>query len=160
MVCSHEVIVSGILALWPCTSFFNRCGKGTMESPTAEDLPAPEVVASGSRDWSKLPLDALASVFGKLRAVEILMGAGLVCDSWLEAAKVPELWRSVFMVEPKINHDALRAMAKVAADRSAGQLEFFAGEKFVTDELLKYIGDRYLASLSCHSKESSSGHYR
>lgn len=118
-----------------------------------DDVPAPE--AGSNRDWSELPLDALSSVFGKLGANEILLGAGLVCRCWLEAAKLPELWRSVDMAnhkvveevveESKINSDALRAMAKVAVDRSGGQLELFLGNLFVTDELLKYIGDRYLS---------------
>lgn len=123
------------------------------------------------RDWSELPLDALTSVFAKLGAIEVLMGAGLVCHSWLEAAKMPDLWRFVNMVrhkvvedldkvsfltvstsrgipiysnrKPKIDRDVLCAMAKVAVDRSGGQLQVFIGKRFVTDELLKYIGDRY-----------------
>ena len=115
------------------------------------------------RDRSELLLDALASVFVKLDAIEILMGAGLVCRSWLHAAKLPDLWRSVDMarhkvvddindnmeafrvspVEPKINCDVLCAMARVAVDRSRGQLEVFVAKRFVTDQLLEYIGDRY-----------------
>ncbi|KAF8775009.1 hypothetical protein HU200_005058 [Digitaria exilis] len=105
-----------------------------------EDTPA------SVRDCLELPLDALASIFDKLGAIEILMGAGLVCHSWLKAAKVPELWRSVNILdhkvvheldrvgssaggveEPKINGNVLRAMAKVAVDRSGGQLLAFAG---------------------------------
>ncbi|XP_039853257.1 putative F-box/LRR-repeat protein 9 [Panicum virgatum] len=135
-----------------------RPGSGEgMDAPpptgTGDDSPEP------TRDWSELPLDALASVFVKLGAIEILMGAGLVCRSWLHAAKLPDLWRSVDMarhkvvdnivdifgaspVDPKINRVVLRAMARFAVDRSRGQLEVFVAKRFVTDQLLEYIGDR------------------
>ncbi|TVU43200.1 hypothetical protein EJB05_09647, partial [Eragrostis curvula] len=119
----------------------------------------PVQVPFDTRDWSELPLDALTLLFAKLGAIEVLMGAGLVCHSWLDAAKVPDLWRSVNMErhkvveeltvvsfpfpEPKkIDSDVLCAMAKVAVDRSGGQLEVFVGKQFVDYELLKYIGDR------------------
>uniref|UniRef100_A0A0E0QFE3 Uncharacterized protein n=1 Tax=Oryza rufipogon TaxID=4529 RepID=A0A0E0QFE3_ORYRU len=38
---------------------------------------------------------------------------------------------------------ALCAVAKVAVDRADGQLEAFMGRKFVSNQLLKYIADRY-----------------
>ncbi|PUZ50465.1 hypothetical protein GQ55_6G060400 [Panicum hallii var. hallii] len=136
-----------------------RCGEGMDDAPPigTGDSPVP------ARDWSELPLDALVSVFVKLGAIEILMGARLVCRSWLQAAELPELWRSVVMachkvvdnivdvdddtvraspVEPKINRDVLCAMARVAVDLSRGQLEVFVARRFVTDQLMEYIGDR------------------
>ncbi|KAI4988845.1 hypothetical protein ZWY2020_036162 [Hordeum vulgare] len=107
------------------------------------------------------------------------MGAGFVCHSWLEAAKTPGLWRKVDMgrgsrdkemMEKKrgagidlddSNHLSknslviMCAMAKMAVDRSDRKLEVFVGEKFVTDEILSYVGARSpslkkLAILSCH----------
>ncbi|CAL5010820.1 unnamed protein product [Urochloa decumbens] len=71
-----------------------------MEAPTVDVPPLPS-----DRDWSELPLDALAMVFGKIGAIDILMGAGLVCHSWLEAAKLPDLWRSVDMAHHKLLDD-------------------------------------------------------
>ncbi|RLM60635.1 putative F-box/LRR-repeat protein 23 [Panicum miliaceum] len=111
----------------------------------------PVQMLSKSRDWSELPADVLPLVFANLGAVDILMGSGLVCHSWLEAAKVPHLWRSVDMANHKVlekmDDDVLCEMAKVAMDRSKGQLEVFLGKFFVTDEILKYIGDRGFTDL-------------
>ncbi|GJN09471.1 hypothetical protein PR202_ga27480 [Eleusine coracana subsp. coracana] len=129
--------------LWTCN---DKTEKGRTDV-------TPVQATSDSRDWSELPLDALTSVFTKLGAIEVLMGAGLVFNSWLQAAKVPDVWRSVNMARhkviddlhhfgPKINRHVLCAMAKMAVDRSGGQLELFVGKFFVTDELLKYIADR------------------
>jgi hypothetical protein len=116
---------------------------GAFSRPELETTP----VAAG-RDWSELPVDALVLVFARLGPVEILMGSGLVCRSWLQAAKEPELWRSVDMADHRVVEEmegsALCAMAKLAVDRSKGRLEVFLGKYFVTDGLLKYIGHRYL----------------
>uniref|UniRef100_A0A8R7RE54 F-box domain-containing protein n=1 Tax=Triticum urartu TaxID=4572 RepID=A0A8R7RE54_TRIUA len=102
--------------------------------------------APPARDWSSLPLDALSSIFVRLSAVDVLMGAGLVCGSWLEAANFPDVWRSVDMDKDEavfLKADAvLRKMAKVAVNRSDGQLRVFIGRMFVTDDLIKYIMER------------------
>ncbi|CAO2209881.1 unnamed protein product [Urochloa humidicola] len=124
----------------------------------ASSLPEPASPPAG-RDWSELPLDALVMIFARLGPVEILMGSGLVCRSWLQAAKEPELWRSVDMANQRVVEEmkggVLCAMAKAVVDRSMGKLEVFLGKYFVTDELLKYIADRsgslkILGLISCH----------
>jgi hypothetical protein len=105
---------------------------------------------SAARDWSLLPLDALASVFTRLSASDVLAGAGLVCHSWLQAAKVPDVWRVVDINNIELNSNTkfndLCAMAKSAVDRSVGQLREFAGKYFITDELMQYIVERFVLS--------------
>ncbi|KAM0910231.1 hypothetical protein ACQ4PT_014293 [Festuca glaucescens] len=130
-----------------------------------------------ARDWSLLPIDVLVSVFARVGAVDVLMGAGLVCHSWLQAAKLPDVWRVVDMQEVEVvlseevlfrDHwmplyeylDVLRAMAKTAVDRSGGQLREFVGNEFVTDELIQYIVERSpllttLRLVSCRSNSFS-----
>nr|CAB3480273.1 unnamed protein product [Digitaria exilis] len=116
----------------------------------------PATEPASARDWSELPRDAIASVFTKLGAVETLMGAGLVCHSWLDAAMEPYLWQSLNMAHPNIfvvkekfgpnkYRGVLRAMAKEAVDRSAGQLlEVFIRQGFVNDGFLNYIGENFV----------------
>uniref|UniRef100_A0A0E0EIV8 F-box domain-containing protein n=1 Tax=Oryza meridionalis TaxID=40149 RepID=A0A0E0EIV8_9ORYZ len=111
-----------------------------------EQVPVPEPPAE-MRDWSELLLDALSVVFTKLGAVEVLIGAGLVCHSWLDAAKVPELWRTVDMAVlyrdmGSKNLGILTAMGKRAVKRSNWQLEVFKGRDFITNQLLKYVRRR------------------
>nr|CAB3480271.1 unnamed protein product [Digitaria exilis] len=84
----------------------------------------PAIEPGATRDLSELPRNAIAL----LGPIGILMGAGLLCHSWLDAAMVPELWRSVDMASPNIAIAKMKfwtAMAKKAVDRSDGQLEVF-----------------------------------
>ncbi|CAL5003462.1 unnamed protein product [Urochloa decumbens] len=79
-----------------------------MESAT-KALPDPAPPSNDTRDWSALPFDAMYLVFTKLDLFDILMGAGLVCHSWLDAAKVPSLWRCVDMAYHRIVEEKLRS---------------------------------------------------
>ncbi|GJN19691.1 hypothetical protein PR202_gb06992 [Eleusine coracana subsp. coracana] len=83
--------------------------------------PPAEAEAEGeTRDWSEMPTDALAAVFGKLDAAELLTGAGLVCRAWHRlAATDPTLWRRVDMSDQGdlLETEEAEAMARAAVDR-------------------------------------------
>ena len=114
-------------------------------------------------DWSELPADLLPAVFAKLGAAEVLMGAGLVCRAWREAARLPQAWRRIDMrwlpwgahmkhyrhgVPRTKDPEVVRAMTRLAVDRSGGRVEVFAADGgFVTDELLKYVAERSVYQL-------------
>ncbi|KAF0933151.1 hypothetical protein E2562_014141 [Oryza meyeriana var. granulata] len=99
-------------------------------------LPPPE--------WAELPVDALLAVFERLGAAGVLMGAGVVCRSWLRVAtREPRLWRRVDLTgcfDPTVD---MEAMARAAANRADGRLEHFAADRFATDALLFYIAKRW-----------------
>ncbi|CAL5010795.1 unnamed protein product [Urochloa decumbens] len=84
-----------------------------------------------TRDWAALPVDVLLAVLSRLGGVDILMGAGHVCQPWRRATREePELWRRVDMRRRAglaYNVD-LQAAARAAVRRSAGRCEAFLAE--------------------------------
>uniref|UniRef100_A0ACD5XAA1 Uncharacterized protein n=1 Tax=Avena sativa TaxID=4498 RepID=A0ACD5XAA1_AVESA len=130
------------------TSVYDMLGEeGLSISPEdrSMDTGLPPVQDLEARDWSLLPLDVLASVFNRLSIVDVLMGAGLVCRSWLQAVKLPDVWRVVRVHNGLFRYvDGIDAMLKAAVDRSDGQLRVLDldGERFLKDEVMQYILER------------------
>ncbi|CAM0952400.1 unnamed protein product [Alopecurus aequalis] len=98
-----------------------------------------------SRDWAEMPSDALSAVFAKLDLSDLFASAGLVCCAWRRLATNNNmLWRRVDMSHQGdlMETEEAEAMARAAVDRSAGTLEAFWADTFVTDGLLRYISQR------------------
>ncbi|EEE68192.1 hypothetical protein OsJ_26345 [Oryza sativa Japonica Group] len=110
-----------------------------------------------ARDWAELPVDAILQVFRWLDHVDILMGAGLACQSWRAAARdEPALWRRIdmrgFACLPywqRHRRDTVRAMAREAVRRSDGRCEEFWSKVGGDDEVLQFLADHapYLRSI-------------
>ncbi|CAL5007859.1 unnamed protein product [Urochloa decumbens] len=101
--------------------------------PRREGKTEEEEEEEEARDWAALPVDALLVVFGRLDGVDILMGAGHVCQPWRRATREePDLWRRVHMRRRAgIAYDVnIQAAARAAVRRSAGRCEAFLAEDY------------------------------
>ncbi|CAL9015947.1 unnamed protein product [Prunus brigantina] len=112
-----------------------------------------------TRNWLDLPRDVTVSILSRLRAVEILESAQMVCMAWRIICKDPLMWRTIDMANDADYDDMfynLDAMCRHAVDRSCGGLVDINIEHFGDDDLLKYITDscggiRRLRLVSCYS---------
>ncbi|KAJ3693321.1 hypothetical protein LUZ60_008801 [Juncus effusus] len=99
-------------------------------------------------NWAELNGDILLLIFQKLVTIDVLM-SGVVCRSWRKVAKdEPELWRRIDMrklasgrTEGRRNW-RLMELARIAIDRSKGNVEQFWIQYFGGDDLLKYLCGR------------------
>jgi hypothetical protein len=91
-----------------------------------------------------------ASILSRLGTIDILETAQKVCTTWYKICKDPLMWRTIDLRYddfPKV-YD-LGKMCRYAVDRSCGNLVTINLDFFGTDELLKYITDRYSSTLCC-----------
>ncbi|KAK9936908.1 hypothetical protein M0R45_013728 [Rubus argutus] len=97
------------------------------------------------RNWLDLPEDITGSILSRLRAIDILENAQLVCKTWLKMCKVnPLVWRTIDMDNDMLEdfyYGSLESMCHDLIDRSCGSLVKINVVRFGTNSLLKYITD-------------------
>lgn len=105
--------------------------------------PSSSSLAPDARDWAALPSASLLEVFHKLDARDIMLCVEVVCKAWRRVAvEEPTLWRNVDMTAFPVEGIDTETAVRDAVDRSAGLMHSFSGPW--DDELLLYIGDRYI----------------
>ncbi|KAI3903574.1 hypothetical protein MKW98_032228 [Papaver atlanticum] len=109
---------------------------------TTEDPSSSEEV----RNWLELPHNVISHIFLKLGAIDILLSAQSVCPTWRKVSKEPSLFRSIDMRNRSDLFDGkmydLEKLARVAVDRSCGQLIEFSMDCFGNNELLAHLADK------------------
>ncbi|CAM0147690.1 unnamed protein product [Urochloa decumbens] len=108
-----------------------------------------------ARDWAELPMDAVATIMGKLPVDGVLAGPAQVCRNWRHAAaEEPALWRRV-----EARFGAGLATARLAFWRSGGRAQAFEAERVADDRVLLYLANwlsrlKSLCLISCYSVSS------
>ncbi|KAK1323566.1 hypothetical protein QJS10_CPA02g00004 [Acorus calamus] len=110
--------------------------------------------SSGTLQWPPRPEmspDLLSVVFEKVGALDVLCATQAVCPTWRRVSLQPQLWRSIDMRNPWQPWDLmdsdefdLERMARNAIDRADGNLVEISFEYFGTDDLIKYVSERFL----------------
>jgi hypothetical protein len=98
-------------------------------------------------NWLELPKDITSNILQRLDAVEILTSARNVCPYWWNICKDPLMWRTIQMTDIHMlqyNSSTLSKICRYAVDQSCGRLEDIFIKYFGTDDLLKYVADRYI----------------
>lgn len=106
------------------------------------------------RNWLELPADLTSSILQRLGTVGVLVSARKVCKTWRTICSDPTMWRVIKLGYCKSNlHNfigpdfslelEMEKLAKKAVDLSSGQLVEFSVEDFASDELLRYVSERY-----------------
>lgn len=98
------------------------------------------------RNWTELPDDITASILSRLKTVEILRTAQRVCMTWRRICKENSLvWQSIDILDERyinLNYD-MDKVCRHVIDLSSGNLVDISIEYIGTDQLLKYLAERY-----------------
>lgn len=95
-------------------------------------------------NWLELPTDVTKNILCRLDTIEIVTSACLVCPLWWNICKNPLMWQTIHISNLLSSSYDLVKICTYAVDRSCGHLKSIDIEYFCTDDLLKYIVDRYI----------------
>ncbi|GJY85257.1 putative F-box/LRR-repeat protein 23 [Tanacetum coccineum] len=107
-------------------------------------------VKQPKRNCLELPSDIMANILYRVGVYDILENAQKVCTTWRKICKDPALWRVISMHnhgDPR-TRPPLREMCKHAVNRSQGQLLDLTIIDFVDYELLEYVAESVIDSVT------------
>ena len=109
-----------------------------------------EVESTHMPNWLELPKDITMNILQRLDTLEIVTSACHVCPLWWNICKEPLLWLTIDMmtnISLSYSDDEyssrLEKICRYAVDQSCGHLKYIYINKFVTDDLLRHIANRY-----------------
>ncbi|XP_004306414.1 PREDICTED: putative F-box/LRR-repeat protein 23 [Fragaria vesca subsp. vesca] len=102
------------------------------------------------RSWIDLPEDVTASILLRLGTIEILVTALNVCTTWRRICKESRMWHTIDICDVSVygklpSRYPMDRMCRKAIDLTCGNLVNISVHNFGSDDLLKYITDRYSA---------------
>lgn len=104
----------------------------------------PSPPAIPHRNWLELPSDLTSSILQRLGTEGVLVSARKVCKTWRTICSDPAMWRVVNLGHSDFESELeMEKLAKKAVDLSCGQLLEFSVQDFASDELLRYVSERY-----------------
>lgn len=134
-------------------NFLSNISCPSLSNSMATTSISPSPPAKPHRDWLELPAELTSSILQRVGTAGVLMSARKVCKSWRTICSDPAMWRVVNLsflgstsylngTESSLELE-MEKMARKVVDLSCGELIDFSAEDFVSDDLLRYISDRY-----------------
>lgn len=100
------------------------------------------------QDWIDLPEEITASILSRPEAIKILVTAVYVCTTWRRICMDLRKWLTIDMRDDSVYGESpsrypMDKLCRKAIDLSCGNLVDISVHNFCSDDLLKYITDRY-----------------